>query len=221
MTAGHYRDQLSDQPLGFALESNDLLHDGFRQFRAVTLSHDALDGETTIGPIRREYLDTGPVAVIIPYDPELDAIVVIRQFRAVAALKLPNPAMLELPAGMVDDGESIQVAAARELEEETELAPRAIERCFRLLPTPGLTSEEAVVFLAIVDASNLGKSAGKADEDEDIRPILAKVDDLVAAVDDGWVENGYLVACTHWFARRGRPRAQALLGTLPEEDEAR
>ena len=58
-----------------------------------------------------------------------------------------------------------------------------------------------------------------SDEDEDIRPILAKVDDLVAAVDDRRVENGYLIACAHWFARLGRSRAQALLGTLdgPED----
>ena len=33
------------------------------------------------------------------------------------------------------------------------------------------------------------------------------------------VENGYLIACAHWFARLGRSRAQALLGTLdgPED----
>ena len=216
--SGHYRDQLSDQPLGFEILEEAMLHRGFRDLKKLTIEHDALDGAGRIGPMEREYLATGPVAVIVPYDPARDAIVVIRQFRLAAALGTPNAAALELPAGMVDPGENIAEAAARELEEETGLAPLAIERCFLMLPSPGLTDEHAHIFLAIVDAGKLETSAGKDDEHEDIRPILAPVDDLIAAVDDGRVENGYLVACTHWFARKGRARAQALQGTLFDDE---
>ncbi|HEX2017958.1 MAG TPA: NUDIX hydrolase [Aurantimonas sp.] len=218
MSRGHYRDQLTDQPLAFDVESDTLLHGGFRDLRATTLSHDRLDGEGRIGPVRREYLATGPVAIVIPYDPHLDAIVVIRQFRFAAALQTAHAAALELPAGMVDPGEAVEAAAARELTEETGLEPRAIEACFRMLPTPGLTTEHATIFLAIVDAGALADVAGNSHEHEDIRPILAPVDDLVAAVDDGRVENGYLIACTHWFARKGRAAAQALLGTFDIRD---
>jgi len=219
MSTGHYRDRLDDQPIETELVSDELLHGGFRDFKVATLRHARLAGEGMIGPVRREYLHTGSVVVVIPYDPVLDSIVVIRQFRLAAALKTECGAALELPAGMVDAGESIEAAARRELTEETGLVPQAVEDCFRMLAAPGLTDEHATIFLALVDASNLATSAGNADEDEDIRPILAKVDDLVAAVDDRRVENGYLIACTHWFARLGRSRAQALLGTLdgPED----
>ncbi|ORE98592.1 NUDIX hydrolase [Aurantimonas sp. 22II-16-19i] len=212
--SGHYRDQLADQPLGVEIVDEALLHSGFRDFKKLTIEHDSLEGGARIGPMEREYLATGAVAVIVPYDPQSDSIVVIRQFRLAASLATPNAAAVELPAGMVDAGENVAEAAARELEEETGLAALAIERCFSMLPSPGLTDEHAHIFLAIVDASHLGISAGKDEEHEDIRPILAPVEDLIAAVDDGRVLNGYLIACTHWFARKGRARAQALQGSL-------
>ncbi|MBO0663197.1 NUDIX hydrolase [Jiella sp. MQZ9-1] len=217
--SGHYRDQLSDQPLDFAIIKDELIHGGFRDFRKLEIEHDPLVGEGRIGPMDREYLATGPVVVILPYDPKRDAIVVIRQFRLAAALATPNPAALELPAGMVDPEEDTATAAARELTEETGLQALAIEHCFSMLPAPGVTNEHGHVYLAIVDADGLAESAGLDDEHEDIRPILAPVDALIAAVDDGWVQNGYLIACTHWFARKGRPRAQALQGTLFDSDD--
>ena len=214
MTRHSYRDQLADQPLDCAIEADEVLFDGFRALRKVTLSHGRLDEGGTIGPVSREFLATGEVAIIIPYDPDLDAIVTIRQFRIGSALVLDKAAALELPAGLVDPGEEVETAAARELEEETGLKARAIERCYAFLTSPGLTTEHATVYLAIVDASQLSEKAGKAEEDEDIRPVLAPVDELVTAVDEGWVENGFLIGCTHWFARKGRAKAHALLNTL-------
>ena len=204
------RDALRDQPLDVVIERRERLCEGFRPFEAVTVRHASIDGKRSVGPLRREFMATGSVVIVVAFDPRLDVIVVIRQFRIGAALKTPNAAPLELPAGLVDEGETPEEAAGRELFEETGLRAAALECCFTMLPSPGLTDEYAFVHLALVDASRLADAAGLAHENEDIRPIAADVDALVEAVDEGRVENGYLIACIHWFARKGRARAEAL-----------
>ncbi|KAB0682699.1 NUDIX domain-containing protein [Aureimonas leprariae] len=214
MTASHYRDALADQPLDVEITGRERLKEGFRNFDAVTVKHESLDGASRIGPLRRELLTTGSVVVVIPYDPALDRIVVIRQFRIGHALKTANAAALELPAGVCDDGEEPETSARRELLEESGFEAKAVEKLFTMLPSPGLTDEYAHVYLAIVDASELKSAAGIADEHEDIRPIAAPADALIEAVDGGRVENGFLIACTHWFARHGRARAATLTALL-------
>ncbi|EAU42297.1 Nucleoside diphosphate pyrophosphatase [Fulvimarina pelagi HTCC2506] len=217
MSRHSYRDHLADQPIDFTVTSKEPLAEGFWPYTRAILDHDRFDGETRVNGVHRDFLETGEVVVIIPYDPKTDSIVVIRQFRIGSALAINKAAAIELPAGLVDDGEEIEVAATRELLEETGLEAKAIERCFSMLSTPGLTTEHVTVYLAVVDASEMVASAGKADEDEDIHPILATVEELMRAVDDGWVENGFLICCAHWFARKGRARAQALLGTISRD----
>lgn len=217
MSRHSYRDQLADQPLDFEIKSKTSISDGFWPYTRAVLDHDRFDGQTRATDIGRDFLETGEVVVVIPYDPKTDSIVVIRQFRIGSAVALNKAAAIELPAGLVDQGEEIETAAARELTEETGMTAKAIERCFSMMSTPGLTTEHVNVFLTIVDPSEMKTSAGRADEDEDIHPILASVDDLLRAVDDGWVENAFLICCAHWFARKGRARAQALLGTISED----
>ncbi|MEN3791751.1 NUDIX hydrolase [Fulvimarina sp. MAC3] len=217
MSPHSYRDQLADQPLDFEIKHKEPIADGFWPYTRTVLEHERFDGVTRATGVQRDFLETGEVVVVIPYDPKTDSIAVIRQFRIGSAIALNKAAAIELPAGLVDAGEDVETAAARELTEETGMTAKAIERCFSMLSTPGLTTEHVNVFLAIIDPSEMKAHAGKAEEDEDIHPILTPVEDLLRAVDDGWVENGFLICCVHWFARKGRARAQALLGTISED----
>ncbi|MEF2070765.1 NUDIX domain-containing protein [Consotaella aegiceratis] len=212
------RDDLSDQSLDWEEEGRKRVYDGFRPVEEVILSHRALANGEMLGPMHRQVLLTSLVTLVIPYDPVLDAIVVIRQFRLGAAMRLGHAAMLELPGGMVDEGEFPQEAARRELEEETGLRAKTLAPGYEIMAAPALTDELAMVFLAIVDASTLAESAGNHHEHEDIRPIAARVDDLIRAADDGRIVNGYLVGGLNWFARKGRAMAATLI-SMPEGNE--
>ncbi len=91
---------------------------------------------------------------------------------------------LELPAGLVGDetaGESVAVAAGRELEEETGYRAERIEDLGEFYSSPGMTSEA----FTLVRASGLTKvGAGGGDAQENItvhRVALAEVPAFVAA----------------------------------------
>lgn len=76
---------------------------------------------------------------------------------------------LELPAGLVGDeteGEAIETAAARELEEETGYRPARIELLGRFASSPGMVSET----FTLVRATGLEKvGEGGGDGHENIR----------------------------------------------------
>jgi ADP-ribose pyrophosphatase len=94
---------------------------------------------------------------------------------------------LELPAGLVGDeqeGEALESAAARELEEETGYRPARIERLGRFASSPGMVSES----FTLVRATGLEKvSEGGGVPGEDIvvhRVPLNEVTAFVAAKRD-------------------------------------
>lgn len=199
----------ADETLPFRILADERIGGDFRPLYKITLAHGSLSGGEDL-TVTREVMRAGTAAVIIPYDRARDEIVAIRQFRVGAALATPFAAPLELPAGLLDGDETAQTAAARELGEETGLAATAIEEAFTILSSPGLCDEKVVVFLALVDASQISAKAGVAEEHEDIVPIAFDAGALIDAADRGAIFNGFLFASLQWFARHGRERARRL-----------
>ncbi|WP_336738976.1 NUDIX domain-containing protein [Aureimonas altamirensis] len=208
------RRRLADQPLDFTITAEERLADGFRPLDRLFVSHASLDGTQRFEGVRREVLRAREAAIILPYDPNTDEIVIIRQFRIGAALKTPNAAALELPAGLLDGDEKPAVAAVRELREETGLEALATAPIFSVLTSPGLCDEVAHYFMCIVDTRGLPLVAGLADEHEDIIPIAAPAQALIAAMDEGFIANNLMVTALNWFDRKGRPVARMLSDSI-------
>lgn len=100
-------------------------------------------------------------AAVVPFlDPPGGAdpqIVLIRQFRHAA-----DGYIWEVPAGRLDGGETPEACAARELEEETGMRARRLERLTTIYTTPGFTDERIHLFLA--DGLEPGAEHREADE---------------------------------------------------------
>ncbi|MGH6961254.1 MAG: NUDIX domain-containing protein, partial [Dongiaceae bacterium] len=70
------------------------------------------------GEVRREVFERGHAVVVLPYDPERDAVVMIEQFRIGAAAAGMPMWQLEMIAGIIDEGETPEAVARREAREE-------------------------------------------------------------------------------------------------------
>lgn len=84
-----------------------------------------------------------PQAVaVLPFLDE-SKIILLRQFRAPL-----NDYIIEVPAGVVNSGETPENTAKRELVEETGYSPRILEKIGSYTPTPGYSSEVLHLFIA-------------------------------------------------------------------------
>jgi ADP-ribose pyrophosphatase len=93
-----------------------------------------------------------------------------------------NSVLLELPAGVLDEGEQPEACAAREIREETGLAARSLRHLGSNYLAPGYCSELNHVYLA----TDLVSSPLQMDDDEflNTRKVYAdEIEELIASGD--------------------------------------
>lgn len=164
--------------------------------------------------VDREVFERGHAACVLLYDPCLDRVVLVEQFRA-AAIDAPHgPWLVETVAGIIEPGETPEDVVHREAMEEAGTAIDDLERIGEILVSPGGTSERLVLYWGRVDASKADGIHGVAEEGEDIRVITMTSDEAFAAVVEGRICTTNGVIPLQWLAlNRDRIRAaQATAG---------
>src|SRR4051794_21893371 len=91
---------------------------GFLRIERYQLRHRLFAGGWT-PPLAREVCVRGAASGVLPYDPERDAVVLVEQFRMGPFAAGKAPWMMEIVAGVMDDGETPEDVAARESIEES------------------------------------------------------------------------------------------------------
>lgn len=109
----------------------------------------------------RDCVNPGEAAVVLPIT-ENNEVVFVKQLREAI-----GKIALELPAGMVDEGENPIQTAKRELQEETGLIANKVEHLISVYPSSGYTSERIHIYYA--KDFDFGKQ--KLDDTEDIISI--------------------------------------------------
>lgn len=175
------------------------------------LHHPRFDGTTTPQVTRAVFL-APDAALVLPYDPLRDRVLLVEQMR-MGPLARGDRALWQLEpiAGRLDPGETPETAARREAMEEAGLTLGALEPVAETYCSPGNSSEFYYIYVGLTDLpDNSAGLGGLESEDEDIRSHLLSFDDLMAMCGTLQIANAPLVMAAYWLAyHRERLRAMA------------
>ena len=172
----------------------------------IRFRHRRFDGAMS-GARTWELWRRGRAAGLVPYDPIADTVVLIEQFRLPALAAGLDPVMIELPAGLIEDGEPADQAMHRELREETRLEADRLERIGSFLLSPGGCDEVLELFAGRIhsprcDADGIVGHAGAAEEGEDIRTRVWPADRAIDLALSGRLPNSVTTIGLLWLAAK-------------------
>src|SRR5471030_3331582 len=179
--------------------AREQLYRGFFSLERYRFRHRLFNGEMS-GEVTREVFERGHAVVLLPYDPIRDEVVLLEQIRIASYDRSPTPWLLELVAGMIEPGESLEHVARRESMEEAGLVVRRCKPMLSYLASPGGTSERLTIMAGEVDASLAEGLHGLAEENEDIRLHVVSRVQAYQWVEDGVIDNGASVIALQWLA---------------------
>ncbi|HRL92015.1 MAG TPA: NUDIX domain-containing protein [Pseudomonas sp.] len=172
---------------------------GFYQLDRLHLRHRLFAGG--MGKlISRELFVRHDAVCVLPYDPQRDCVVLIEQFRVGALDKSLNPWLIELVAGLIDKDEQPEQVARREAVEEAGLELAELWPLTQYYPSPGGSDERVHLYVGRCDSRGAGGVHGLEDEGEDIRVLVWSLDEALAAVANGRIDNAASIIALQWLA---------------------
>lgn len=173
-------------------------YQGFFRLERYRLRHTLFAGGWS-PPLSRELFERGHAAAVLLYDPQLDSVVLIEQFRIGALQAANGPWLMEVVAGVIEAGESGEEVARREAVEEAGCVVQALEPICEYLVSPGGTSERIQLYCGRVDASQAGGIHGLQEEHEDIRVHVVGFADALAWLGAGRIDSASPIIALQWL----------------------
>jgi len=172
---------------------------GFFSIIAYRFRHRLFNGEMS-GEVVREVFERGHAAVLLPYDPQRDEVVLIEQIRIPALDSSDTPWLLEMVAGIIEEGETVEDVARREALEEANIVVKRCKPALNYLASPGGTSERLSIMVGEVDATTAEGIHGLEAENEDIRVHVVSREQAYRWVEEGAIDNAASVIALQWLA---------------------
>lgn len=214
MTARHGQGTLKGKVV---IEDHTRVYSKFYALDELLLRFERFDG-TMSETVDRAVFIGADAAIVLPYDPVRDRVLLIEQMR-LGPLARGDEAVWQLEpiAGGIDPGETPEGAARREALEEAGLRLGRLEEIAEVYATPGNATEFFYIFLGIADLpDDITGEGGLETEHEDIRSHLYAFEDLIRISDQHGFANAPLVLAVNWLARhRDRLRSEGV-GATPE-----
>ena len=133
---------------------------------------------------KREIVEHSGAVAIVPMR-DRETVVLIRQWRMPA-----GKVLLEIPAGGMEAGETPETCASRELAEEIGQVPGRLVPLYSCYLAPGYSTEIIHGFLAL----DLREAPEDPDEDEFVEQVALRLEDALAAIGRGEIEDAKTIA---------------------------
>lgn len=147
------------------------------------------------GKIMDDYYiwDEPMVAMIVAFTENND-LLMVRQYKHAA-----GEIMIELPAGYVDSNENIEVAAKRELAEETGYVCESLEKLATIIKNPTKSRSKVHLFIA----RNVKKiQSQNLDISEDIEVILLSLEEVADKIANGEINATDTISAIYLASKR-------------------
>ena len=182
----------------FKVTNKKNLYDGFFKMNEVSLKYKKYDGSWS-NEIKRELFGGAQVSAVLPYDPIKKEIVLIQQFRPGTISRNTNNYLKEIVAGIIDPGESPEIAAKRECLEETGYKIKKLTSIQGYYPAPGSSESFYHLFLGEVDSKKGKQIMGLDTENEDILVESYNINQVKKMMQNGELINGLSLIAIQWF----------------------
>jgi len=185
----------------YTLLEEQTAYQGFFSLDQLQLKHRLFAGGWTPS-IKRELFKRGQAVGLLAYDPWLDQVVMVEQFRVGALQDPTSPWLLEVIAGMIEAGEEAGGVAYRETQEEAGLTLLHLEHLYTYYSSPGGSDEQILLYLGIVDSTQVEQDAicGLASENEDLRVKIFSREAALVEATQGRAANAMSIIALQWLA---------------------
>jgi len=127
-------------------------------------------------------------------------VIMVRQFRFGI-----GDYTLELPGGMVDEGESVDIAAKREFREETGYIGENWKSLGKIQSNPVFM--DCLVYHYQVEQAQV-KYELELDEAEDVEVVEVALEDIPSLIRDGTIQHPHTISAFYFANLRGEVRSQ-------------
>lgn len=194
--------------------NRETLYQGFFTMQKIQFRHKLFAGGWS-DVVTRELLIKGAAAAVVAYDPAKDSVILVEQVRigAYDPSLQSSPWLLELIAGMIEEGETPEQVALRESMEEAGVTIENMQHMLSVWDSPGGVLERIHLFVGQVDSTQAKGIHGLASEHEDIRVKVVsrdlayqwlcegKIDNSIAVMGLQWLQLNYQRLQTEWLSK--------------------
>ncbi|BCG65486.1 MAG: ADP-ribose pyrophosphatase [Methyloprofundus sp.] len=186
----------------FKVLAKDTEYAGFFSLNCYQVQHTLFAGGWS-AVLKRELFQRGNCVAVLLYDPDMDKVVIIEQFRMgpMGQKDVRERAwLLEIVAGAIEEGETAEEVAYRESEEEAGCVVQEMRLINEFYTSPGGTSERISLFYGRINAAEVGGIHGLDAEHEDILVSTVSFAEAYKMVEDGRIESAIPIIAIQWLA---------------------